>query len=151
LSVRLAFAVAAGLLLAALLLIWASVAAGPLTRTCAPEMGQAACDSAIEAVLRRGLPPLHPLILGAHAEPGAAPGPQDLGHRATVTFDLLGVPGPTSVALYFDRGAHWGGVPDRDAGQVAAWTLAPLILAGLLGALTAGLAWHRRRVVTATG
>ena len=52
-----------------------------------------------------------------------------LGHRATVTFDLLGVPGTTSVRLFLDMGGHWGGDVDRSQAELAGWTLVPLFLA----------------------
>lgn len=136
---RAALLIAGRLLLAAALLVVVGASLGPLSRSCAPALEEAACEGAIDAVLRRGLPGLRPLILAAHVEPGSAPRPGDLGHRATVTFDLLGVPGPTQVALHFDQGGHWGGAADRSETELAAWSLSPLLLAsvaaiGLVGA-----------------
>jgi hypothetical protein len=137
------------LVIAGLLLVVVGTTAPPLARTCAANLSEAACESAVNAVLRRGLPPLHPLILGAHAEPGAAPGSDQFGHRATVAFDLLGVPGPTSVELFFDEGAHWGGEADRSGAEMAAWAVAPLLVAIIGAAVVLGLAWRRRPKVTA--
>ena len=57
------------------------------------------------------------------------PEPGRVGHRATVTFDLLGVPDQISVALYYDIGAHWGGVVNRSPLEVALWALVDAILA----------------------
>jgi hypothetical protein len=144
LTVRLAVAVAVVVLVLGAGLTVAGPTLEPLDRTCAPSLDEGACRRAVEAVRRRGLPEVHPLILAAHVEPGTAPDPTDLGHRATVHFDLLGVPGPTSVALYYDQGAHWGGVADRDAAELGAWTLAPLVVAGLLAVALLGLARRRR-------
>lgn len=137
------------LVIAGLLLVIVGTSAAPLARTCSAELDEDACQGAVDAVLRRGLPPLHPLILAAHVEPGEAAGPDQVGHRATVDFDLLGVPGTTSVALFFDQGAHWGGESDRTDAEVAAWALAPLLL-GIIGAVVVvGLAWRRRPAVRA--
>jgi len=111
---------AAILVLLGVLVVFAGTSAAPISRPCAEGMDVAGCEEAVTAVMKRGLPALHPLILSAHVEPGSAPGPQDLGHRATVTFELLGVPGPTSVNLYFDRGAHWGGESDRGDTEIKA-------------------------------
>lgn len=127
------------------LIVGLSASAAPLARTCSPALSDQACEGAVDAVLRRGLPGLHPLIVGARVEPGPAPGPQDLGHRATVYFDLLALPSSTSVELHYDQGAHWGGVLDRDQDEIAAWALAPVLLAGLLGVGIVALAWKRRR------
>ena len=83
---------------------------------------------------REGLPASHPLILSAYVEPGEATHPGESGHRATVTFDLLGVPGPTTVRLFYDVGGHWGGVSNRTTLELAAWSL---IMAGLAVATVA--------------
>jgi len=139
---------AAILVLLGVLVVFAGTSATPMSRTCAEGMDVTGCEEAVTAVMKRGLPALHPLILSAHVEPGSAPGPQDLGHRATVTFELLGVPGPTSVNLYFDRGAHWGGESDRGDTEIKAWALAPLVIASLLVVALLGLAWRRRSAAT---
>jgi hypothetical protein len=136
--------VAAILVFAGVFLVVLGTSAAPLSRRCAPEMDKTGCDEAVVAVLKRGLPAFHPLILSADVKPGSAPGPQDLGHRATVDFTLLGVPGSTAVDLYFDRGAHWGGESDRGENEIAAWTLAPVVVVGLLAATILGFAWWRR-------
>ena len=77
-------------------------------------------------------------------EPGAAAGAGELGHRATVTFDLLGMPAPTRVELYFDQGGHWGGESDRSDMEIAAWTLLPPLLASLIGVGLVARGWRRR-------
>ncbi|HKZ91066.1 MAG TPA: hypothetical protein VJZ50_02900 [Candidatus Limnocylindrales bacterium] len=135
---------AAMLVLGAVLLVIVAVAARPLLRTCAPTLSADSCAETVEASLKRGLPPLHPLILASHVEPGPAAASTELGHKATVTFDLLGIPGPTSVRLYLDMGGHWGGVSSRDEVEVAAWALAPLLVAGLAALVIVGLARRRR-------
>jgi hypothetical protein len=146
--VRGAAIAAAILVLLGVLVVFAGTSAVPISRTCAEGMDVTGCEEAVTAVMKRGLPALHPLILGAHVEPGSAPGPQDLGHRATVTFELLGVPGPTSIDLYFDRGAHWGGESDRGDTEIKAWALAPLVIVSLLVVALLGLAWRRRSTAT---
>ena len=105
-------------------------------------MSADACAASVEAALARGLAPIHPLILAAHVAPGADPGPGELGHRATVTFDLLGVPGPTVVRLYYDLGGHWGGEADRSPEELALWWALPAIV---LGAIAGGALWAVRR------
>ncbi|MEA2612358.1 MAG: hypothetical protein QOI52_317, partial [Chloroflexota bacterium] len=49
--------------------------------------------------------------------------------------------------LFFDTGAHWGGIPDRGAAELAVWSLAE----GIVIAAAAGGAWtlfdRRRRPV----
>lgn len=112
--------------------ILAGTAAPPLAVACSPAVAREVCRETIDAARARGLPPVHPLILGARVEPGAASGEGELGHRATVTFDLLGVPGTTDVRLYFDIGAHWGGRADRGAIELALWSALPGTLAALL-------------------
>jgi hypothetical protein len=137
----------AGLLGAALVgLLWVvlGVASRPIEQTCDPQLTRAVCLETIDAALRKGLPPIHPLVLTAQAEPGPAAAPDQFGHRATVHFGLAGVPGPVSVRLFFDTGAHWGGIADRGAAELAVWSLAE----GIVIAAVAGGAWtlsSRRR------
>jgi hypothetical protein len=95
----------------------------------------------VVAALERGLAPLHPLILDASVEPGPASAATELGHRATVTFAMLGVPGPTEVKLFVDVGGHWGGTPDRRAPELAIWSLlTPTLVLG-----SSWLLWRVRR------
>lgn len=124
--------------------IWVGASVGPLTRTCSPELEQGACGAAVDAVLRRGTPVLHPLILAAHVEPGDAPGPDEFGHRATVSFTLAAMPPAADVELYFDQGAHWGGRADPSEQVVSAMALEPLLLASAAGLLVLGIARRRR-------
>lgn len=141
---RSALLAAGGLLLAAILLVAGGVWAAPLSQNCAVSMEASACEGAVAAVMRRGLPALHPLILEVHAEPGSAPEASQAGHRATVEFALLGVPGSTSVELHFDEAAHWGGVSSRDQAEMAAWALAPLLVAAFAALVIVAVAWRRR-------
>lgn len=114
--------------------------------TCAPGGPQdQACRDTVFAAQERGLAPFHPLILAAHVEPGPAADPGQNGHRATVTFDLLGIPGPTRVRLFYDIGGHWGGVPDRGALELAAWSLLVAMVAVSLGAAVITLLGLARR------
>ena len=106
-----------------LLLALGASSVAPLRIACAPGLDVVVCQRTVIASLERGLAPFHPLIVSAFAEPGATPQAGAVGHRATVSFDLLGVPGPTTVALYYDIGAHWGGVPSRGRPELAAWAL----------------------------
>lgn len=136
----------AALVVAALLIaigaIWIGVSASvaPLRVDCSAFADdEVACEAAVEAVRRRGLPALHPLILSASVEPGPAPRADQLGHRATVRYAFLGGP-DLSIALFYDQGAHWGGLPDRDDEEVGAWALVPLVLGGLIAAGLIGLA-----------
>ncbi len=101
--------------------------------TCDPGLSEMACQQTVHAALERGLASFHPLILSAQVAPGEAAAGQ-VGHRATVTFDLLGVPGPTTVRLFYDIGAHWGGVPSRTAAELAGWAL---LMAGFFVAAAA--------------
>lgn len=142
---RLFVAAAVAVLLGAVLLVAVSSSRAAPGPTCATGMDEVACQSAVGAVVRRGLPALHPLILATRVAPGPDPGPQDFGHRATVEFDMFGMPGPLTIELYYDSGAHWGGRADQSEEVVAAWALVPLGLASLvaLGLLMAG--WSRRR------
>lgn len=145
---RVAVVVALLLVLGGLALTVVGTNAAPLSHSCADDLDVTACEGALGAVLRRGLPDLHPLILSAHVEAGPAPGPEDLGHRATVAFDLLGVPGSTSIDLYYDRGGHWGGESDRADSEIRAWSLAPLAVGVSLAAVVLGVAWRRRSRTT---
>jgi hypothetical protein len=109
------------------------VVARPIGETCDPRLTRPVCLETIDAALRRGLAPIHPLLLTAQAEPGPAAGPDEFGHRATVHFELAGVPGPVSVRLFFDAGAHWGGIPDRQAPELLAWSVGEgIVIAGVL-------------------
>jgi hypothetical protein len=113
----------------------------PLHETSTTSLSADMRHETIVAALERGLAPLHPLILDATVEPGPASAAPELGHRATVAFSMLGVPGPTRVKLFVDVGAHWGGTPDRSDGELAMWSLLiPLVLLG-----SAWLAWRFRR------
>ncbi len=147
---RILLATAVGVLLVVLVAVGASWDA-PLRITCGPGLDDDLCRRTVAASLERGLAPLHPLILAAHAEPGEAPGPAQVGHRATVTFDLLGVPGPTTVALYYDIGAHWGGDPSRRAPELAVWAVlsaAVMVAAVALVVVPSMRIVRRRRHVT---
>jgi hypothetical protein len=64
---------------------------------------------------------------------------------------MLGVPTPVSIELYYDVGAHWGGRLDRAESELVAWTLAPLLVAGIAAASMASFAWWRRRSRSPTG
>ena len=138
----------AGLLGAALVgLLWVllGVVARPIEQTCDPQLTRPICLETIDAALRKGLPAIHPLLLTARAEPGPAAGADQLGHRATVRFGLLGVPGAVSVRLFFDAGAHWGGIADRGAPEMLSWS----VVEGVIVAATATAVWallRRRRV-----
>lgn len=115
----------------------AGVAARPIQQTCDASLAHEVCAETIDAALRKGMPAIHPLLLAAHAEPGPAARPDQSGHRATVTFKLLGTPGPVAVRLFFDAGGHWGGIPDRQAIELAAWALGWAIAAGTVVAVAA--------------
>ena len=137
-------------LLTGIVAVGASVAE-PRGITCAVGgLADQACRLTVVAAMERGLASFHPLILAAHVVPGPAADPGQYGLRATVTFDLLGVPGPTTVRLFYDIGAHWGGAPDRGALELAAWSLlaAGVVgvgVAGLASAIAAGVAGSRAR------
>lgn len=118
---------AAVLLAAAVVFVGAS--AQPLRETCAAALNGDVCQETVAAALERGLAQLHPLILGARVDPGPAGASTELGQRATVAFDMLGVPGPTRVKLFVDVGAHWGGSADRGSVELALWSLVPAALA----------------------
>ena len=122
----------AGLVAAALAIAFAvSTNVPPLRIECSGEMPVEACRGSVDATLRRGLVVPHPLILAAHVEPGPA-GANEVGHRATVTYDLLGMPFPTVVELYYDQGGHWGGEPDHGWPELPLWWAVPVVV--LLGA-----------------
>ena len=140
---RAALLLAAFLLLAGLLFVAGGSSAAPLSTSCVG-LESAACEGAIEAVRRRGLASVHPLIISVTVEPGAAPGPQDLGHRATLTYEMLAMPDLTVIELHFDQGAHWGGETERSGTELAAWALAPLALVALPAVGLMALAWRRR-------
>jgi hypothetical protein len=125
----------AGLVLTALALGFAVTAnVPPLRMDCPVErMSVQTCHDAVNATLRRGLDVPHPLILAAHVAPGPA-GPSEMGHRATVTYDLLGMPFPTVVELYYDMGGHWDGVADHGWPELPlAWLIPVVIGLGLGG------------------
>lgn len=125
------------------------VVARPIEQTCDPQLTRPVCLETIDAALRRGLPAIHPLLLTAHAEPGPAAEADQFGHRATVRFGLAAVPGPVSIRMFFDAGAHWGGIADRQAPELLSWSVGE----GILLAGSAAGAWSllRRRRGAATG
>jgi hypothetical protein len=115
--------------------------APPIHETSAPSISGDVRHETLAAALERGLPPLHPLILDVSVVPGPAGAAAELGHRATVTFAMLGVPGPTRVKLFVDVGGHWGGTPDRRAPELAMWSLlTPMLVLG-----SPWLLWRVRR------
>ncbi|MDQ2965559.1 MAG: hypothetical protein M3R57_06900 [Chloroflexota bacterium] len=123
------------------LILAAGALAPPIHEASAASVGGNVRHETVVAALERGLPPLHPLILEASVEPGPASAATELGHRATVTFAMLGVPGPTRVKLFVDVGGHWGGTPDRRAAELATWSLlTPVLVLGV-----PGLFWRVRR------
>lgn len=116
------------------------LATRPIEQTCDPALRRDVCVETIDAALRKGLPAVHPLLLAAHAQPGPAARSEQFGHRATVTFRLLGVPGTVAVRVFFDAGGHWGGIADRPATDLAAWTIAWASALGIaLAAVAAGV------------
>jgi hypothetical protein len=127
---------ALGVLVATLGIGFAISANVPPLRVECPEDGMSveACHASVDAVLRRGLTVPHPLILAARVESGPA-GPTGLGHRATVTYDLLGMPYPTIVELHYDLGGHWGGVADHGWPELPLWWGVPVALLLGFGAL----------------
>ncbi len=120
----------------------------PLSEMCPSTVYSAdECHLTIDASMRRGLAAVHPVILAAHADPGPDRATGQLGHRDTVTFEMLGIPGPTTVKLFYDVGAHWGGEPDRSTTELAAWAVGVAVAVGLLvGAVVAGLVVVARRL-----
>ncbi len=140
-------ALASGICVALLIVVIAVLASSvaPLRVTCASTIPADVCAGTVAASLTRGLP-VHPLVLAANVEPGPAALSNTAGHRATVQFDLLGVPGSTSVRLFYDMGGHWGAVPSRSAMESAAWALAASAIAvGLGGLVIVGVGRWRRR------
>jgi hypothetical protein len=124
----------AGLLATALAIALVVSANVPPLRIECPVAGMTVkvCHDSVEATLQRGLPVPHPLILAARVEPGpAAQGTN--GHRATVTYDLLGMPSSTVVRLFYDIGGHWGGEADRGTLELGAWWAAPIVALLSLG------------------
>lgn len=138
----------AGLILTAFAIGFAvSTSARPLRVECpAAGMSVEACHVSVDATLRRGLVVPHPLILEARVEPGPA-GSSENGHRATVTYDLLGMPDPTAIELHYDMGGHWGGVADRGWPELPLWWAAPVLVLLLAGGVlvTKGRATHPDR------
>lgn len=117
----------------------------PVGQTCSPALATDICLGSIDAALRRGLSPVHPLLLTAHAEPGPAARPDQFGHRATVTFRMLGVGGPASVRLYFDAGGHWGAIASMGAAELAFLATAEGLVVSLVVAAGLGFLARRRR------
>ena len=135
-----------GLVVVLLVAGWVAIGAAvrPLKLTCDPVLARDVCLETIDAALRKGMPRVHPPLLAAHAEPGPAARPDQFGHRATVTFDVLGVPGPVSVRLFFDAGGHWGGIASRGSAELALWALAQgVVAAAAAGSLGLLLRRHR--------
>ena len=145
---RLYVVAAVAVVLGAILLVAVTASRAAPDPRCDEGMDEVACQSAVGAVVRRGLPALHPLILATRVEPGPNPGAQDLGHRATVEFDMFGMPDPIRVELHFDVGAHWGGRSDHTEQEVAAWALAPVFLAAGVAVGLLMIGWRRRRPTT---
>jgi hypothetical protein len=115
----------------------------PLRVTCDPGMPVGACRETVTAALARGLERPHGLLLAAHVVPGRDAAPGALGHRATVTFQILGAPSPVGVALHLDLGGHWGGVVDRPSLEVSG---VPVVQSGLIVLLGMGIALVARAV-----
>ena len=126
----------AGLLVTALAIAFVVSANVPPLRVECPAAGMSVevCHDSVRATLRRGLPVPHPLILVARVEPGPAEEGSN-GHRATVTYDLLGMPAPTIVRLYYDIGGHWGGEADRGWLELGTWWAAPIVVLLAIGGL----------------
>jgi hypothetical protein len=122
----------AGFLVASVALALAVSADLPPLRIECPADGMSAetCHASVDATLRRGLEAPHPLVLVARVEPGPA-GSDEVGHRATVTYELLGMPYPTVVELYYDMGGHWGGAADHGWPELPLWWGVPVVV--LLG------------------
>jgi hypothetical protein len=131
-------------LLLGALLVTVSATVHPLQQSCDSALTAEVCLETVDAALRKGMPRLHPLLLAAHVEPGPAARPDQFGHRATVTFEVLAGPGPTSVRMFFDAGGHWGGIASRGAAELALWAVAQGVA---IAAITTGGLWHllRRR------
>ena len=125
----------AGLILTVLAIGFAVSANVPPLRIDCPSgsMSSETCRDTVNATLRRGLVVPHPLILAAHVESGPASSTES-GHRATVTYDLLGLPFPTVIELYYDMGGHWDGVADHGSPEIPlAWAVPVVVLLGLGG------------------
>lgn len=121
----------------------------PLMQSCDPALTAPVCAETIDASLRKGMPPLHPLLLRAHAAPGPAARPDQFGHRATVTFAVLGLPDPVSVRMFFDAGAHWGGIADPDGRLIAAFAVLSGVVIGAAAAVAGWLLIYRRHRASA--
>jgi hypothetical protein len=126
----------AGLIVTALAIAVAVSASVPPLHVECPAVGMSAeaCHASVDATLRRGLAAPHPLILAARVEPGTA-GPTGQGHRATITYDLLGMPYPTVVELHHDSGGHWGGNADHGWPELPLWWGVPVVVLLGLGGL----------------
>jgi hypothetical protein len=127
--------------------VWLFVASAvaPLHVTCDPAIPADVCAETADAGLRRGMPRIHPLIVEAAVAPGPA-FPDGYGHRATVRYALL--PGSAvEERLFFDAGGHWGVASDRSDVDLAAWAMAPVLLAAGGGAVAgaAAVSLGRRR------
>jgi hypothetical protein len=138
----------AGLVLTVLALVLAGTANVPPLRIECPADGMTAtaCHDAVNATLKRGLTVPHPLIVAAHVEAGSA-GPTEMGHRATVTYDLLSMPFPTVIELYYDMGGHWGGVADHGWPELQLWWLVPVVVLLGLGAWLFTRGWRVRATI----
>lgn len=137
-----------GVALVGLLWVLLGIVVRPIEQTCDPQLTRPVCLETIDAALRKGLPAIHPLLLTANAEPGPAAGADQLGHRATVHFGLLGVPDPVSVRLFFDAGAHWGGIADRQAPELLSWSLVEAVIVAVAVAGAWSLLDRRRGATT---
>jgi hypothetical protein len=129
------------LLTAALALGWVVLASlvAPIRTSCDPVLTPGECRESVRAAMARGLPRPHGLLLAARVTAGPDRAPDQLGHRATVTFDILGAPAAVGVALHLDLGGHWGGVVDRDQLEVQAVPVVQSALIVVLGLGIAGL------------
>ena len=110
----------------------------PLRIGCGPDLTPGECRDSVRAAMARGLPRPHGLLLAADVASGPDRAPDQLGHRATVTFGILGAPAPVDVALHLDMGGHWGGVIDRDRLEVIA---VPVVQSSLIVMIGLGVAW----------
>lgn len=140
----------AGLVLTVLAIAFAVSANVPPLRVECPTAGMTAetCHDVVNATLRRGLTVPHPLIVAAHVVPGPA-GPTETGHRATVTYSLLGMPFPTVIELYYDMGGHWGGVADHGWPELPLWWLVPVVVLLGIGGWLFTRGWRRRSSISA--
>jgi hypothetical protein len=139
-----------GLILTVIAIGFAVSANVPPLRVECPASGMTVetCHDVVDATLRRGLVVPHPLIVAARVEPGPA-GPMETGHRATVTYDLLGMPFPTVIDLYYDMGGHWGGVADHGSPEIpVAWLVPVVVLLGLGALVFTGGRWRPPRIDT---